>query len=144
MTHFDEYQRFLRYKYGFYSFNILLGLFALNLFLGMVMEIQCGETRELEYILLVFSAVSFFIIVNTFKGSFFQKKENPNVLAFIFFFMGLAQIYLSLSPNSPIIVDNQVTTNSFILLGGVTWLSLAIAYLVRVFIDQKRDKKESD
>ncbi|OJF90777.1 hypothetical protein [Alkalibacterium sp. 20] len=144
MTNYDEYQKFMRYKYGYHSFAIILILTVLNFNLDLIFNLQWAETKSLEFMLLIFLAIGYSIVMNIYKGAYFSKKQNPKIYAVIFFFLGLANIYLSFSPYSPLISDGLVTSNSMMLVSGLLWISIPVAYLTRIIVEKKRDEKDND
>lgn len=144
MDQFDEYQKFMRYKYGYHSFFIIVALSLINFNLELFYDIQWAETKSLEFILFVFLAVGYSIVMNVYKGAYFTKKQNSNLYAFIFLFIGLANFYLSTSPYSPLMIDGLITSNSIKLVNGLIWTSLSVAYFTRHLVDKRRDSKDID
>ena len=57
MKQYDEYQKFMRYKYGYYSFMTLILLIVSNYILGLIFEVQWAQTKELETIIITFITV---------------------------------------------------------------------------------------
>lgn len=144
MTGYDEYQKLMRYKYGYHSFMIILVLSIINFNLTVFMELQWAESKSLEFMLLIFLAIGYSIVMNIYKGAYFAKHQNSKMYAFIFFLLGIANIYLSSSPYSPLITDGLVTLNSIMLISGMLWISIPVAYLTRIFVEKRRASKESD
>lgn len=142
MTNYDEYQKFIRYKYGHHSFLLVLILVFINSWLSLFRDIQWAETKELETMLLIFIAVIYSIVMNTYHGAYFNRKQSPKIYAFIFFILGIVNIYLALSPYTPLIVDRKVTLHSLTGVSAILWLSIPAAYLMRRFVDIKREKED--
>ncbi|WP_423190218.1 hypothetical protein ACO1PF_04940 [Alkalibacterium sp. f15] len=144
MNQFDEYQKMMRYKYGYHSFFIIAVLSIVNFNLEVFFDIQWAETKSLEFILFIFLAVGYSIVMNVYKGAHFTKKQNSNVYAFFFLFTGLATIYLSASPYSPLMIDGLLTSNSIMLVSGLIWTSIPVAYFTRLLVDKRRNENDSD
>lgn len=77
MNQYDEYQKYLNYKHGSHSFNILMLSILINSSLA-TFDIQWAETRELEYALLVFPALYYSLLMNIYKGSYYKKTIYPS------------------------------------------------------------------
>lgn len=144
MKNFDEYQRLMRYKYGYHSFLIILVLGVLNFNINLFIDIQWAETQPLEFMLLIFIAVGYSIVMNIYKGAYFTKHQNSKMYAIIFFLLGLVNIYLSSSPYSPLIIDGRLSSNSIMLVSGMLWISIPIAYLTRVIVEKRRESSDRD
>lgn len=144
MTGYDEYQKLMRYKYGYHSFMIILVLSIINFNLTVFMELQWAESKSLEFMLLIFLAIGYSIVMNIYKGAYFAKHQNSKMYTVFFFLLGIANIYLSSSPYSPLITDGLVTLNSIMLISGMLWISIPVAYLTRIFVEKRRASKESD
>ncbi|WP_423190216.1 hypothetical protein ACO1PF_04930 [Alkalibacterium sp. f15] len=143
MNQFDEYQKFMRYKYGYHSFFIIVALSIINFNLELFYDIQWAETKSLEFILFIFLAVGYSIVMNVYKGAYFTKKQNSNVYAFIFLFIGLANFYLSTSPYSPLMIDGLLTSNNIMLVNGLIWTSIPSAYFTRILVEKRREREEN-
>lgn len=140
MDQFDEYQKLMRYKYGAYSFIFLMLLIMINYLLSLVFEVQWAETKELEFFLLISIALGYFIVMSVYKGAFFHQKYKPTVYSVIYFFLGLMNIYVSFSVS--VIKDGRVTFNSIMLINGVLWFLIPAAYIIREFVEKRRDSME--
>lgn len=111
----------------------------INYFLSSFLEIQWAESKELEFVLLIFIALGYFMMKSIYKGAYFYNKSNPTVFAVIFLLLGLANIYLSSSSlRTPMIVDGLVTFNSIMLVSGLLWISIPVAHFTRVLVDKRR------
>ncbi|WP_368645392.1 hypothetical protein AB4027_11125 [Alkalibacterium putridalgicola] len=144
MDNFDEYQKLMRYKYGYHSFFIIVALSIINFNLELFYDIQWAETKSLEFMLFIFLAAGYSIVMNVYKGAYFTKKQNSNMYAVIFLFIGIANFYLSISPYSPLIIDGLLTSNIIKLVNGLIWTSLPVAYFTRQLVDKKRNENDSD
>lgn len=69
MKQYDEYQKFMRYKYGYYSFMTLILLIVSNYILGLIFEVQWAQTKELETIIITFITVLFFINISVYHNA---------------------------------------------------------------------------
>lgn len=143
MDPFDEYQRSLRHKYGYHSFLIIFVLGIINFNLHLFFDFQWGETQSLEFVLLLFFGVAYSIVMNIYNGAYFPKKQKALRLTLLFGFAGISNIYLSFSPHSPLIINGLLTTNSFMLVSGLVWLSIPSAYLTRILMEKKQAREEN-
>lgn len=142
MTHFDEYQRFLRYKYGFHSFLIVVVLSAFNFSMSSIWSIQWAETKEAEYLFLLSIAVFYSFIMSIYKGAYFHKNETPAFTIPLFLLSSF--LYLDTSLSSPLLSDGKLTMRGLYLLFAIMWFSGAILYVVKALIDKRRDKNDLD
>ncbi|MDZ7836363.1 MAG: hypothetical protein U5K84_14515 [Alkalibacterium sp.] len=140
MKNFDEYQKFMRYKYGYQAFGIVLVLTLINYFMSLFMSLL-GETRELETMVIVLIAIMYSLIMYIYKGAYFTKKQNHKLYAVIFFLIGVLNIFNSLSPYTPLIADGKITSNFLILIAGILWLSIPATYVTRMVVEKKRASK---
>ena len=142
MTHFDECQRFLRYKYGFHSFLIVVVLSAFNFSMSSIWSIQWAETKEAEYLFLLSIAVFYSFIMSIYKGAYFHKNETPAFTIPLFLLSSF--LYLDTSLSSPLLSDGKLTMRGLYLLFAIMWFSGAILYVVKALIDKRRDKNDLD
>ncbi|GAB2318901.1 hypothetical protein IRB23SM22_11590 [Alkalibacterium sp. s-m-22] len=84
MGNFDEYQKLLRYKYGSQAFMILISLQFINFGLGLFTDFQWGETRETEYILLIFIPILYSLVMYIYHGAYFLKHQNGKLYSILF------------------------------------------------------------
>lgn len=140
MKQYDEYQKYYNYKYGFHSFNILMFLIFINFTLSTFLETQWAETKELEYILLIFPAVYYSLLMNIYKGSYYKKNS---LSALNSFFLGLWGVIFSLYIIflGPDILSSsgQVTSGIFPLLLGLMWVCGATVHAIASLIENKKD-----
>lgn len=144
MKYLDEYQKFMRYKYGHHAFAIVLTLTILNMIISSAYDIQWAQTKEIESMVIMVIAVFYAIIMSIYRGAYFAKWENPIFYSIIFLFIGLMNFYLSFSPHTPMIVDGQLTLNVMMLMSGIVWLAIPITYFVKLVVEKRRDAKEDE
>lgn len=84
MKYYDEYQKFMRYKYGHHAFAIVLTLTILNMIISSAYDIQWAQTKEIESIVIIVLAVFYAIIMSIYRGAYFAKWENPIFYSIIF------------------------------------------------------------
>lgn len=142
MNPYDEYQKLLRYKYGFHSFLIVVVLSTFNFSMSSIWSIQWAETKEAEYLFLLSIAVFYSFITSIYKGAYFHKNETPALIIPLFLLSSL--LYLVTSLSSPLLSEGKLTMRGLNLLFGIMWLSGAILYIVKAIIDKRRDKKDLD
>lgn len=76
MKDYDEYQKIMRYKYGYYSFILLLALLLLNEFIMTSPDPQWGETNGLETLFIMGIVLFVFNIATIYHNAYFSKREN--------------------------------------------------------------------
>jgi len=76
LNKYDDDQKFIRYKYGYYSFNSLIVLIALNYIFGQFFNFQWGATKELEIIILIGITALCFINICVYKNAYFLIKDR--------------------------------------------------------------------
>lgn len=74
MEKFDEDKKMIRYKCGYYSCMFLVRAIIINTILDMF-NIQWGETKETEVILLMFLAMFVFIISSVYNNAYLEKAR---------------------------------------------------------------------
>ncbi len=136
MKYYDEYQKLLRYKYGYHSFLIIIVLSVINFNLTLFMDTQWAETKYLEFMLLLFFAAGYSIVMNVYKGSYFTRHQSVKMYS-VFFLLGLVNLYLSSSPYSPLIKDGLITSNSIMFVNALIFISMPIAFLSRIVVEKR-------
>lgn len=144
MTNYDEYQKFIRYKYGHHGFIAVLALVLMNYFFSLFYDFQWAESKELEIIVLITLVVIITAILNVYHGAYFTKKQSPILYVVLFVFTGLMNLYLSFSAYSPLIEEGLVTSNIVTVLSAILFLSLPLAYYARRVVDKRREDKDDD
>lgn len=142
MKNYDEYQKFMRYKYSSHSFSIFTTLWIVNYFFSFILDIQWAESQHLETLLLIFIAVAYFLFMNTYRGSYFTKSQSPIFYSVLFFVLSILNIRLSFSPYTSLIINGQVTSNVINLAAGAIWLTIPIAYIARIIVEKKRNSND--
>jgi len=143
MKQYDEYQKLMRYKYGYYSFISLIGLIMLNYFLGLSPNLQWGATKELEILIILFLVVLFFINISIYHHAYFRKNDNKKGISLLFLLTGLFSLYITfLIMPEEIIIDEKIGSGAISLFSGLLFLSIPITTFIRNRIDKKMEKKE--
>jgi low temperature requirement protein LtrA len=88
MKQYDEYQKLIRYKYGYYSFISLIGLIILNYFLGLFPNLQWGATREIEMLIIIGVVILFFGNISVYHHAYFRKNDNKKINYWLFLAVG--------------------------------------------------------
>lgn len=138
MKQYDEYQKYYNYKYGFHSFNILMFLLFINFTLSTFLETQWAETKELEYILLVFPAVAYSLIMNIYRGSYYKKNSLSELHSFFIGLWGLGFSLWTIFLGPNILSNGQITSNIVFLLLGAMWFLGALVHLTKSIIEKRR------
>lgn len=138
MKQYDEYQKYYNYKYGFHSFNILMFLLFINFTLSTFLETQWAETKELEYILLVFPAITYSLIMNIYRGSYYKKNSLSELHSFFIGLWGLAFSLWTIFLGPDILSDGQITSNIVFLLLGTMWFLGALVHLTKSIVEKRR------
>lgn len=144
MTNYDEYQKYMRYKYDSHAFKFLLFLVFINFAMGTYTDFQWAETSGLEHLILSFIAVIYSVIMYIYHGAYFNKKQNGKLYAGLFFAIGLLSLITGFSPYSPIIVDGKITSNIIMPLNGAMFVLISVAYLLKIFVEKRNDVKEEE
>jgi len=146
MKQYDEYQKLMRYKYGYYSFIYLIGLIILNYFLGLFPNLQWGETKELEMLIITFIVVLFYANTSVYHNAYFRKNDNKKGISWLFLITGLFSLYTTyqtfLIMPEEIIIDGKLGGGAIQIFSSLLFLSIPITTFIRNRIDKKIDKKE--
>lgn len=141
MNIYDEYQKSIRYKYESRAFTLVIALTILNLFTGFVFNIQWTWAKEFEAVFIIFIALTYTVVMNVYNGAHFTKWQNPIRNSISFLVLGLSLIIYSLVSRTPLLVDRQLSLSSFILLVGVSFLSIPCSYAAKVNAEKERDRE---
>lgn len=146
MKQYDEYQKFMRYKYGYYSFMTLILLIVSNYILGLIFEVQWAQTKELETIIITFITVLFFINISVYHNAYFRKNEDKKGSIIGLLFLGIFNIFvayqsLGVYPED-FILNGKIGEGLIQFFSGIMFLSIPITYFIRDKIDKKRSAKE--
>ncbi|WP_301426262.1 hypothetical protein [Carnobacterium sp.] len=146
MKQYDEYQKFMRYKYGYYSFMTLILLIVSNYILGLIFEVQWAQTKELETIIITFITVLFFINISVYHNAYFRKNEDKKGSIIVLLFLGIFNIFvayqsLGVYPED-FILNGKIGEGLIQFFSGLMFLSIPITYFIRDKIDKKRSAKE--
>ncbi|MBM6613830.1 hypothetical protein JTF06_02840 [Desemzia sp. RIT804] len=145
MKKYDEYQKLMRYKYGYYSFNLLVGLLVLNTLLGIIFDAQWGETKEVEMLFILFLVMLFFVILSVYHNAYFRKNDNVKGYIWLFLVTGIINLHSSFQVRaldfSNTLVEGKVSSDFIYTFGGLIWLAIPITYFVRNAVDKRRERK---
>ncbi|WP_208559198.1 hypothetical protein [Marinilactibacillus kalidii] len=142
MKNYDEYQKFLRYKYGSESFIIVLFLTFINFSVHLFSDRKWAENQSLEMMLLVFIAIIYSAVRMIYSGAYFKKKQNGPFIAITFALIGFCNLYLVFTSNFPIIENNILTYDVMKLVSSIFFLSLSLAYFVRTLVEKRLEKND--
>ena len=146
MKQYDEYQKLMRYKYGYYSFNTLIILLALNYILGLFFNFQWGATKELEMLSILFIVAIVFTNISVYHNAYFRKNENKKDSSWLLLFVGLFGLYGTyqtfLFQPEEIIINGNINRGIIQLFSSLMFVSIPITYFVRNKIDERRDRKD--
>lgn len=143
MKKYDEYQKLMRYKCGYYSFIFLNCMLGLNAFLGIQFNVQWGETKELELLMIILLALWFFNVSCVYNHAYYRKGEEKRWALWLFLVLGITHLCLVIgtdhSPSEPIFSDGKIGFKLIHLLSPITLLSISVPYFIRDLIDKKKD-----
>jgi len=143
-TGFDEYQKMLRYKYGYYSFMLLVISLLGNYFLREFFSIEWGTSGTTEMIILTMLVIGYFILTAAYHGAYFRMSENERNYAWLFFAIGLFSLYpvvLNFIHSSDIYTENgKITQNIIQPISGIIWFFLSIA----VYLRKRKENKDKN
>lgn len=146
MKQYDEYQKLMRYKYGYYSFYSLIILLALNYILSLFFNFQWGATKELEMLIIVFVVTIFFTNISVYHHAYFRKNENKKGYSWLLLFVGLFGLYktyqMFLFEPEEIIINGNINRGVIQLFSSLMFVSIPITYFIRNKIDEKRERKD--
>lgn len=138
---YDEYQRFLRYKFGSHSFFIVGGLWVLNLFLKMY-HIEWAQSLEMEITFILMLAVLYSVVRSTYHGAYYGKTDKPGLFNILFVIIALLNFPSYFTLKNDLIVNGRLTNDSFPLFMGMFWLAIPVTYFIRMIVDKKRAEND--
>lgn len=142
MQSYDEYQKHIRYKYGYYSFEIITFYTLFNYFLSALYDFQWAETKELEIIVIIFVANMYSLIMYSYRGAYLAKWQNSRRYSAIYYVLGVITMTLSFFLSSPLISNGRITSSSLLFLIGLVLIGIPFTSLVRRFVEDKQDVKD--
>ena len=95
MKKYDEYQKLMRYKYGFHSFNLLIALLGLNVLLDIFFEVQWGETKNTEILVFIVISAIFFNVTSVYHNAYFHKDEDVKTQLWSLAIVGGLSLFVS-------------------------------------------------
>ncbi|SEL23819.1 hypothetical protein SAMN04488700_0385 [Carnobacterium iners] len=146
MKQYDEYQKLMRYKYGYYSFIYLISLLGLNYLLGLFFNLQWGATKETEMLIIMFVVVIFFTNISVYHNAYFRKKDDKKVYSWLLLIVGLFSLYTTyqtfLIMLEEIMINGKINEGATRFLSGSLLVSIPITYFIKNKIDKKIEIKE--
>ncbi|SFC62553.1 hypothetical protein SAMN04488102_11421 [Alkalibacterium subtropicum] len=142
MQSYDEYQKHIRYKYGYYSFEIITFLTLFNYFLSALYDFQWAETKELEIIVIIFIANIYSLIMFSYRGAYLAKWQSPKRYSIIYFVFGIAIMTLSFFLSSPLVSNGRITSSILLFLIGLVLIRISCTYLVTRFVVDKLNSND--
>ena len=143
---YDEFQKLMRYKYGYYSFISLASLIILNYILGLFLDFHWGATKELEILIIVYIVALFFVNICVYHNAYFRKNDNKMILSWLCLITGLIGLYTTyqtfLIRPEEIIIDGKIGSGVIQLFSSILFLSIPVTDFIRNKIDKKIEKKE--
>lgn len=140
-TQYDEYQRLMRYKNGYYAFHLLNILLFLNMFVTNIMEVQWAQDQWVEFSFIIAIPIMFMNIRNTWQGSYLNRNEKPSIANTISLIMGLAYFWLATRGNYTLMQDGLLTLQAPQILFGLVWISTPLTYYGKYFVDKFSNEK---
>lgn len=148
MKKYDEYQVLMMYKCGHHSFNLLIGLLLVNVFLGVRLgsRWEWGTTKEVEVLVILLIALLFNTIISVYHNAWYTKENEKRGHMWFFLIMGtlhlifISTIFIS-KPNS-LLTDGKVGFEIFKLMPALLGLSISIPYFIREWNEKRMEKNE--
>lgn len=141
MNNYDEYQRFMRYRSGYYSFFLITFLLLVNYFVTEVKGFQWAEDGSVENLFIILIPVTFMNIANTWQGAHFNRKEKPWRSNIIELALGMLYVLFALSSGSMqdkgLLYDGKLTYGAAQFMLGLMWISIPITYFIRKLWDKQ-------
>lgn len=146
MKKYDDYQKSIRYKYGYYSFVLLIWLFIANYLLGLFFNFQWGATKELEMLLIVFVISIFFANISVYHNSYFHKYDDKKGYSWLFLIIGLFGLCTTyqtfiISPEE-MIMNGKIGRGAIQLFSSLMFVTIPITYFIKNKVDKKNNPKD--
>ena len=139
---YDEYQRLVRYKNGYYAFHLMVILAFLNMFITAISNQQWAQDSLVENSFIITIPIMFMNIRNTWQGSQLDMREKPFITYGIAILLGLSWFWIVSQSSVPLIENGLVTIQAPQLLFGLVWLSIPVTYILRYFFDKFFSKND--
>ncbi|MER2001393.1 MAG: hypothetical protein ABS862_02125 [Carnobacterium inhibens] len=146
MKKYDDYQKSMRYKYGYFSFLFLNSLLVLNYLLGLFFNLKWGATKELETMIILFVVGIFFANACVYQNAYFHKNDDKKSYSWLFLIIGGIGLYTTyqtylISPEE-LIINGEIGRGAIQLFSGLMFVSIPLTYFIRNRIDSKRNKDQ--
>ena len=146
MKYYDENQKKVRYKFGFYSLLIMTAL--LLVYISMPVDSLGGISYRNAIMVIIMTTALFFLVNVVYRNAFFDQYTRRPFWSNAFFLVmaGLQaqrayQLY-QLGMDLP----NAINTVEFVMLHGLQvalHLSIPLTYGVRTLVDRISEKKQN-
>lgn len=144
MKQYDEYQKLIRYKYGYYSYISLASLLVFNYIIGQYFNFQWGATKEIEMLIILFVVAIFFANISVYHHAYFRKNEDKKGYSWLLLIVGLFGLYVTyqifLHQPEEIMINGNINRGAIYLFSSLMFVSIPITYFLRNKIDEKRDR----
>lgn len=144
MQNYDERQKFLRYKYGYEAFFLLLALTAINSFICTVIY-EWAEQNVSAFAVIFISAFYFglrTVLSGAYAGNEEAEKRTARILPLtvvIVLLMCAAMLPDIIRGVDPLIVDGKVTSAVYPVIVPPFVIPIVVAFFVKRSRDRKRD-----
>lgn len=141
-TQYDEYQRLMRYKNGYYAFHLMVILMIVNMAIVAAFDQPWAEDSLVEFSFILAIPLMFMNIRNTWQGSQIDRREKPFITYAIYLLLGLSSFWIVSRNDIHLIQDGLVSIQAPQLLFGLVWFSTPFTYLVRYLFDRFRSENK--
>ena len=141
MDQFDEYQKSLQYKNGFYAFFLLIILLALS----MILEIQWAESTFYEIFIIIAISISFFHMRNAWQGAYLALKERAAVANSLSILSGILVLIPTfnwdVNPFQDYLADGKLGATTFSYILALASFSRPVFYGINIVREKLKDRE---
>lgn len=144
MNDYDEYQKMMRYKCGYYSFMLLLVLLMFDFILNDFWSYQWAETQGLETLFIMGLILLIFNGFTIYHNAHFSRKENAKWYLLLDILTGIiyTTMFFPIPTSNPknLLINGKLTYSSFFILIGLTFFIRPVVYIIRKGLEKLKDK----
>lgn len=140
-SNYDEYQLFVRYKYGYYGIFLMIGLMLINQF---IVAQHVWASTIIQTLVIIYIVATYLITMYVFKNAYISQNErSPFVVIGSIGVLGFANLAYTIlwRPNLPLYQNNYLQDNAAPLLSGIFFLYVSLILLVQYIINQKKEER---
>lgn len=130
MSKYNKEQKYIRYKYSYYTLCLFSILLISNILLRILFKLHWAENETDEIIIIYMFSMTFFGITTSFNNAYLNKNKNPIFYIAIFIISSVLNITLAFT--------NKVINPIYPLTVAISSFLISMTIFVRFMINLKK------